>query len=128
MDGFWRKATDWCLVGNEGMDPKESLLGLIPSFPTKHQSGHDGWESTWTPQQEEPMLFARSKDLDWTAFRTAILLDRTFQPPRSQMWADVGALSSAPSVVSAAARTGRHRHPEDRPLRRRPFWRFKHGE
>ena len=30
--------TDWCLVGNEGMNPKESLLGLIPSFPTKHQS------------------------------------------------------------------------------------------
>ena len=36
--GVLSKKEDWCLVGNEGMDPKESLLGLIPSFPTKHQS------------------------------------------------------------------------------------------
>lgn len=30
--------TDLCSVGNEGMDPMES--GLIPFFPTEHQSGN----------------------------------------------------------------------------------------
>ena len=38
QSGVTDQLTGATRIGDEGLDPKEPLLGLIPSFSTKHQS------------------------------------------------------------------------------------------
>ena len=73
--------TDWCLVGNMGMDPEGPTGRFIPSFPTKHKSDefHDFLH---TEEDEDSAHLVQLVGRRWKDWNMASQKTRKTRPSR----------------------------------------------